>query len=274
MLLTDRNFNTTFFDPALKSLFEVDNSVVVPAKTHIRLIVTSVDVLACFKQKTCLGGALFMDGGGELPPSGTAGSHPSSGWTTFDEDVLLEQDPLSEEGILSAQNAEAEIEDTSSVNQGGTRRPVPHANPVASPGEEAGPSNRIPPVRPYPYQENEIIGGDCLQNVESRLVEHLESKNPSPSFLDYQLARIQAEDLFEVKVEIIQLMAGLDPTGDWMGQGARALENSRTATGEESLDRLYAIFEDLQRGGVQSSAFLQLKVDVVTRRDPDDHSSA
>lgn len=55
--------------------------------------------------------------------------------------------------------SETEIEDTSSVNQGGTRRPVPHANPVASPGEEAGPSNRIPPVRPYPYQENEIMGG-------------------------------------------------------------------------------------------------------------------
>ncbi len=87
-------------------------------------------------------------------------------------------------------------------------------------------------------------------------MEHLEAKKPSPSLEDYRLARIQAEDLFEVKVEIIQLMAGLDPTGDWMGRGARALENSRTATGEESLGRLYALLEDLQRGGVQSDAYL------------------
>lgn len=48
------------------------------------------------------------------------------------------------------------------------------------------------------------------------------------------MARIQAEDLFEVKVEVIRLMLGLDPTGDWMGRGARALDNNpRTATGEE-----------------------------------------
>ncbi|MBA0632467.1 hypothetical protein Godav_001197 [Gossypium davidsonii] len=54
------------------------------------------------------------------------------------------------------------------------------------------------------------------------------------------MARIQAEDLFEVKVEIIQQMADLDPMGDWMGRGARALENPHTATGEESLEKLYA----------------------------------
>lgn len=56
-------------------------------------------------------------------------------------------------------------------------------------------------------------------------------RKPDPSLEDYRLARIQAEDLFEVKVEIIQLMAGLDPTGDWMGRGARALENSRHGRG-------------------------------------------
>lgn len=39
---------------------------------------------------------------------------------------------------------------------------------------------------------------------------------------DYQFTRIQAEDLFEVKVEIIQIMAGLDPTGNFVGKGARA----------------------------------------------------
>ena len=46
---------------------------------------------------------------------------------------------------------------------------------------------------------------------------------------------------FEVKVEIIQQMADLDPTGDWMGRGARALDNPHTATGEEPLEKLYAL---------------------------------
>ena len=88
------------------------------------------------------------------------------------------------------------------------------------------------------------------------------------------MMRIQAEDLFEVKVEIIQIMAGLDPTGDWMGKGARAFENSRTATGEEPLERLYALLEDLNRGGVQSATYSQLKGKVFLRMDPDEHSSA
>jgi hypothetical protein len=60
-----------------------------------------------------------------------------------------------------------ETEDTgSSVNQpvGPT---VPPANPVASPGEEAGPSN---PVQPYPYQLDEVIGGDSVYAIEQRLL--------------------------------------------------------------------------------------------------------
>ncbi|PHT76253.1 hypothetical protein T459_19775 [Capsicum annuum] len=46
MLLTDRNFNTTFSDLELgqSCLLEVDNRVVLPAKSHICFIVTSADV--------------------------------------------------------------------------------------------------------------------------------------------------------------------------------------------------------------------------------------
>ncbi|KAF3672008.1 putative F-box/FBD/LRR-repeat protein-like [Capsicum annuum] len=46
MLLTNRNFNTTFSDLELgqSRLLEVDNRVVLPAKSHIRFIVTSADV--------------------------------------------------------------------------------------------------------------------------------------------------------------------------------------------------------------------------------------
>ena len=55
-----------------------------------------------------------------------------------------------------------ETEDTgSSVNQP-VAPPVPPANPVASPGEEAGPSN---PVRPFPYHDDDLIGGDSVDGV-------------------------------------------------------------------------------------------------------------
>ncbi|CAK7324350.1 unnamed protein product [Dovyalis caffra] len=83
------------------------------------------------------------------------------------------------------------------------------------------------------------------------------------------MARIHTEDLFEVKVEIIKLMAVLDPTGDWMGRGARALDNPRTATGEESVGKLYALLEDLQTNGVQSPSYKKLKGKVFQRIDPD-----
>lgn len=143
----------------------------------------------------------------------------------------------------------------------------PPGNP---PGEEAGPANQTLRVVPYPYQPDEVIGGDCVLSIERRLL----AKYSFPSSEVIRMARIQAEDLFEVKVEIIKLMAGLDPTGDWMGRGARTLENSRTATGEESLGRLYALLEDLKRGGVQSSTYLKLKGNVLPRIDMDAHSSA
>ena len=69
-------------------------------------------------------------------------------------------------------------------------------------------------------------------------------------------ARIEAEDLFEVKVEIIQQMAVLDPSGDWTGRGARALDNPRAASGEPSLIELYRLRDELHEGGVQSDRCL------------------
>lgn len=72
-------------------------------------------------------------------------------------------------------------------------------------------------------------------------------------------------------------MAVLDPTGDWLGRGARALDNLRTATGEESLERLYSFLEDLNRAGVQSPTFLLNEARSVFRKgniDIDDDSVA
>lgn len=77
-------------------------------------------------------------------------------------------------------------------------------------------------------------------------------------------------------MQIIHKMAVLDPTGDWLGRGARALDNLRTATGEESLVKLYSLLEDLNRDGVQSPTFSSLKSKVSRRRniDIDDDSIA
>ncbi|KAJ0781168.1 hypothetical protein HanPI659440_Chr06g0246211 [Helianthus annuus] len=66
---------------------------------------------------------------------------------------------------------------------------------------------------------------------------------------------MQAEDLFEVKVKIIQRMQVLDPIGDWMRQGARDLDSPNSAAGESSLKRLYSFLDELDRDGKSSRAF-------------------
>ncbi|KAI5664333.1 hypothetical protein M9H77_23656 [Catharanthus roseus] len=144
-----------------------------------------------------------------------------------------------------------------SVNQSEARL---SANAVASSREEAGPANQTPRAVPYPYQPDEVIGGIKALFPSSEMIE---------------VARIQAEDLFEVKVEIVKLMAGLDPMGDWMGWGTQTLKNSHTSTGEYSLEKLYEKLEDLQRSGVKSSTFWELKKGkVLLRIDLDDNSFA
>lgn len=188
---------------------------------------------------------IFSVGGGQaLPFPDPYGTESSSPWEedSFELRVL-------EESFSPSKTEEGEP----SVNQEqeGARPALP-TNPVASGGEEAGPSNR---VVPYPYHPDEIIGGDCVHAIERRLL----AKYDYPSYEVIQLARIQAEDLFEVKVEIIRVMAGLDPTGDWMGRGAWALENPRTATGEYALDRLCRMLTNLNERGVQSQEFVDLQ---------------
>ncbi|OIV89893.1 hypothetical protein TanjilG_14031 [Lupinus angustifolius] len=142
---------------------------------------------------------------------------------------------------------------TGSVNQPPEGMPVPPANPVA-PGEAD-----IRPVVAYPYQEDEMIGGQSVLDIRTRL---LRSK-AQPSAEEINLAHINAQDRFEVKVDIIQQMAVLDsePSGDWTGRGARALDNPRAVRtgGEPSLIELYRLRDELHEGGVQSDAFLSGK---------------
>lgn len=176
-------------------------------------------------------------------PSGEGTSSSANYNESFFIDVLLEGRPTGTET--------ESVETGTSVNQAESGR-LPPANQVAPRGDEAGPSNQ--PVS-LQYHPDEVIGGDSIRSIERRLL----SNKTFPSAHDIYMARINAEDLFEAKVEIIKLMAGLDPTGDWLGRGARALENPRTATGEESLERLSAFLDDLNQGGKGSGTFVKLK---------------
>lgn len=161
----------------------------------------------------------------------------SSSSDEFGIDVLLESWPRSM----------GSTETGTSVNQpeaGG----VPPANPGAPRGDEAGPANQTPPAVPYPYKLDEVIGGDSVLSIQRRL---LDKTSPLPLPHEIDIARVQAEDLFEVKAEIVKLMAVLDPYGDWMGRGARALDNPHTSTGEPSLERLHIILNDLRGRGAE-----------------------
>jgi len=69
-------------------------------------------------------------------------------------------------------------------------------------------------------------------------------------------------------------MAVLDEKGDWKVRGARALDNPRTATGEESLERLHSIFDDLKQNGKNSQSFAQLKSQMLKESTEGDRGSA
>lgn len=216
------------------------------------LILVRIVCLFLFWKVLLALGLLFMDelqravapfypaSGGMAGSSG--GSSGGPGWTSFDLGVLSETNESDKE-----------------IN-GLSQPAAPPANPVASPEEGVGPSN--PPSVPYPYQPDEVIGGDSVLSIKRRLL--AQYQEPSAHIIGQ--AEIDAEDLFEVKVDIIRQMAGLDPEGDWLGRGARALENPRTTTGEESLEKLYSLRSDLETNGDNSDAFLKLKERVPPRR--------
>ncbi|KAL4340401.1 hypothetical protein GQ457_08G031000 [Hibiscus cannabinus] len=187
-------------------------------------------------------------GGADLFGHGNPGN-ASSELFTYTSD--LEEDSASSGRSIS----------TSSVNQ-----PIPR--------EQAGPSNAVPAPQPAAapaaQQHNhlaagpnnhEVVGGERMEDIVRRLL----LKSDNPSAMDIRLAEIQAEDLFEVKAEIINRMAILHPEGDWENRGARALENSRTLTGEESLERLYRLRDDIVQNGISSEKFRYLKNKVFLR---------
>lgn len=193
-----------------------------------------------------------------MMPHGAAGSSNSEGgpgqpnlWEDFDIGVLLESFP------------ETERSGTGSVNQPPEGMPVPPANPVASGEAEAGPSH----VVPFPYEEDEVIGGDSVESIQRRLLARHE--NPSPEIIDW--ARLDAQDRFEVKVDIIRAMTALDPEGDWPGRGARALDNRRTLTGEDSLENLMQLKNGVVGG--DAATIRTLKQRMLWRRSDGDTES-
>ncbi|KAJ0728265.1 hypothetical protein HanLR1_Chr07g0239651 [Helianthus annuus] len=95
----------------------------------------------------------------------------------------------------------------------GTSSPSTDAGPIPHHGNTISKSTEGPtsPGR-FPYKPDELNGGDSVLSIQRRLL----SSKPFPSAEEIDFARTQAEDLFEVKVQIIQRMQVLDPTGDWM----------------------------------------------------------
>lgn len=139
--------------------------------------------------------------------------------------------------------------------------PVDQAVPLSEASSSAAPPQPLP-VEEYPYGDTQEIGGDSVCAIQRRLLE----KDPFPSAEIIELCRLEAQDLFEVKVKIIKRMAEWDPTGDWMGRGARALDNPRTASGEESLERLYYIWNIIKKNGPFSDEFLLLQKKVFLKK--------
>ncbi|KAK4357972.1 hypothetical protein RND71_023582 [Anisodus tanguticus] len=70
-------------------------------------------------------------------------------------------------------------------------------NKTSHPAEQR---NGVSSSHIFPYQADEVIGGDSVNAIKSRLL----AKTPSPSFYEIEQARIDAQDRFEVKVEIIR----------------------------------------------------------------------
>ncbi|PNT74554.1 hypothetical protein BRADI_1g17532v3, partial [Brachypodium distachyon] len=162
------------------------------------------------------------------------------------------------------------VEDSTSSERGTTSLlPQPILGEQATPPALPEAVNQAQPTTSFPFQSNEIIGGDSVEAIERRLLGRI----LSPSAYEIKMTRIQVEDLFEVKVEIIRKMLGLHRRGDWMGRGARALDNPRTTTGEESLERLFHMLGDLQQNNLQSATFRQLVERVLLRTDAIQHSA-
>nr|QMQ98049.1 ATP synthase subunit 1 [Solanum torvum] len=246
MLLTDRNFNTTFseYEPTFALIYSLCLGRALSFALR-RLGLTGGLAWAI----GCLVRALFSPADGGLSIGSSMIPHGSTSMElfTYTTDMLEDSGPFGS---------------TSTVNQ-----PLP-GEQAALPVMQEAAANQAAPV-PYPYPHNEFIGGDCVESIQRRLLE----RSPFPSAHAIQMARIDAEDLFEAKVDIIRVMAGLHPDGDWLGRGAWALANPRTATGEDSLENLLRLRDGVLSGDATTVTALKQRM-LWLRADGDTESHA
>lgn len=87
------------------------------------------------------------------------------------------------------------------ISSGSEGSATPEPNAVQQ-QRGAGPSNKPLPIEAYPYTDTEVIGGDSVSAIQRRLLE----KYPNPSAEILGRTRLEAQDLFEVKVKIIPKM--------------------------------------------------------------------
>lgn len=78
--------------------------------------------------------------------------------------------------------------------------------------------------------------------------------------IDLELVELALRARQGAKVEIINLMANLDPVGDWQGQGMPALQTCQsTVSGEYPLEHLLGFRDSLERAGKLAPCFMKLK---------------
>ncbi|KAL3646578.1 ATP synthase alpha chain mitochondrial precursor [Castilleja foliolosa] len=145
----------------------------------------------------------------------------------------------------------------SDINSGWTDLLVSRSNPNSDHNHDSTSNSQerdVPPFERFPYDPDEVIGGDSVNFIQRRLLSRLQF----PSAEEIERARIDAEDRFEVKVDIIRIMTALHPEGDWLRRGARALDNNHTQTGEESHKNLSYFLDDLNIRGLESETFQNL----------------
>jgi hypothetical protein len=72
--------------------------------------------------------------------------------------------------------------------------------PQGAPGQPpVNNQNDVQPVEPYPYADEQVIGGDSVSIIQRRLLEAKYPPHPSAEILE--ITRVEAQDRFEVKVK-------------------------------------------------------------------------
>ena len=162
----------------------------------------------------------------------------ADGWLSFGSSGITTTGSTHSEGFTYTSDMVEDSVGSRSASNSSVNQPIPReqAAPPALPVMQEDAGNRGEPV---PVAPNGFFGGDSVESIQRRLLDG----SPFPSAHAIQLARIQAEELFVVKADICEVMEGLHPEGDWRGQGARALDNPRTRTGEDSLENLLRLRE-------------------------------